>query len=322
MVFNLGIWVAVFIAALAALVKGSEWFLDAAEKIGLRIGLSSFVVGVLIVGFGTSLPELMSSIAAVMQGAPEIVVANVVGSNIANILVIIGVMTLLVKTLTVSKNLIDSELPMLAISTVIFLTVVYDGVVTSGESIFLIVAYFIYLFYTIYGGEGDESRRAFSLRSFVKPDKVFVLDILKLVVGATGLLVGAQYMVDSVIHISSMTGIPTGVISITAIAFGTSLPEVMVSARAALSGKTEVAIGNIFGSNAFNALMVVGLPGLFNATHRLTIDEKTFVYGIPAMALATLLFIISGISKNIYRWEGMMFLLFYVLFTLKLFLVV
>jgi len=316
MEIGLGISVSVFLVSLAALVKGSDWFLEGAEKIGLRLGLSSFVVGVLIVGLGTSLPELISSFAAVIKGVPEVVVANAVGSNIANILLVIGLATIVSKRLTVSKNLIDSELPMLAISTVIFLTVVYDQVVTFGESIILIMAYFIYIFYTIYSGEGDESKHAFV---FSKPDKVLLFDGLKLLVGVGGLLIGAKFLIDAVIQISTLTNIAPGIISITAVAFGTSLPEIMVSTRAAFAGKTEVAVGNIFGSNAFNALMVVGIPGIVTKTHVLPIDDKTFTLGIPAMALATFLFIISGISKNIYRWEGLMFLLFYALFTLKLF---
>lgn len=316
---TLALWTGIFLVSLAVMMKGSGWFLDAAEKIGLRLGLSSFVVGVLIVGFGTSLPELISSFAAVVGGVPEVVVANVVGSNIANILFIVGASTLLVKKLSVSKNLIDSELPMLAVSTVIFLVTVYDGSVSFGESIFLVIAYIIYLFYTIYSGEGDESKHWLS---FGRPDKVFVLDMLKLTVGAAGLIFGAKYLIEAVIKISEMTAIAPGIISITAVAFGTSLPEVIVSTRAALAGKNEVALGNIFGSNAFNALMVVGIPGLATFMAPLPIDEKTYTYGIPAMALATFIFIISGISKTIYRWEGMMFLLFYVLFTLELFSVI
>ncbi len=313
---SLGIWIVIFIVSLAALVKGADWFLDAAEKIGLKLGFSSFVVGVLIVGLGTSLPELVSSLAAVFRGVPDIVVANAVGSNITNILLVIGLSALLTKELKVSKNLIDSELPMLAISTVVFLLVIYGGdkFVSFGESVFLIVAYGVYLFYTIYSGEGDESHHPFSL---FHPDKLFFMDAVKLIVGVTGLVVGAKYLVDALVAISNITHIAPGIISITAVAFGTSLPEVFVSVKAVLSGKTEVAVGNIFGSNAFNVLMVVGLPGLMNVAGKLPIDEKTYTYGIPVMALATFVFIISGISKSIYRWEGMMFLVFYVLFIVK-----
>lgn len=313
---ELGFWILVFVIALVVMVKGADWFLDAAEKIGLRLGLSSFVVGVLIVGLGTSLPELISSLAAVLKDVPEVVVANAVGSNIANILLVIGLSAFVTKRLTVSKNLIDSELPMLTVSTVIFLMVVYDGFVSMGESFFLIVAYLVYLFYTIYSGEGDESKHKLS---FTHPDKVLVMDTLKLIIGTAGLLFGAKYLIDAVVEISTITNIAPGVISITVIAFGTSLPELIVSVRAVLADKTEVAVGNVFGSNAFNALMVVGIPGIITSSRLLPIDEKTFAYGIPAMALATFIFVISGISRTIYRWEGMMFLLLYVLFMLKLF---
>ena len=175
---GLTIWVIIFVVSLAVLIKGADWLLESAEKIGFKLGLSSFVVGVLIVGLGTSLPELVSSIAAVLKDAPEIVVSNAVGSNIANILLVIGLSALATRKLTVSKNLIDSELPMLSISTVIFLIVVSDGVVTFGEAFVLIAAYLVYLFYTIYGGEGDESRKRFC---FSSRDKVGAIDIAKLV---------------------------------------------------------------------------------------------------------------------------------------------
>lgn len=308
------VWIFVFGASLALLVKSADWLLESGEKVGLKLGFSPFVVGVLIVGLGTSLPELISGLAAIMQGATEIVVANAVGSNIANILLVIGVAAVVAKRLAVTKNLIDSELPLLAVSTVIFLVVVYNGEVTRGESFFLISAYLIYLYYTIYGGEGDESRSRFL--QLGKNVSVTWRDYTKLAGGVLGLFIGAKYLIDAVIQLSAILNIAPDIISITAIAVGTSLPEVMVSYKAAVEGKAEVAVGNILGSNAFNALMVVGIPTLFTT---LKIETATLYIGVPTMALATLLFIISGISKTIYRWEGLMFLLLYGLFTMKLF---
>lgn len=308
-------WIGVFILALAILVKGADWFLESAEKIGLKMGMTPFVIGVLIVGLGTSFPELFSSIAAVMSGVKDVVVANAVGSNIANILLVLGIASLASKKLTVSKSLIDSELPMLAISTSIFMLVVYGdgGIITRGESLFLITAYLVYLLYTIYGGEGDESRAPLIFKG---DTKIVAKDIFYLVGGALGLILGSKFLIDSVIHLSEILDIAPGIISITAIAFGTSLPEILVSLKAAKAGKPELAVGNIFGSNAFNSLMVVGIPGLFTD---LPINDKTMSIGVPIMAVATLLFVISGISKTIYRWEGMMFMLFYSLFIMKLF---
>ena len=117
-------------------------------------------------------------------------------------------------------------------------------------------------------------------------------------------------------NLSAILNIATGVIAITAVAVGTSLPELLVSAKAALQKKSEIALGNIFGSNVFNALVVIGLPGLFRI---LPVDNQTFTIGVPTMALATLLFVISGISRRIHMWEGAFYLSVYVLFIAKLF---
>lgn len=324
-------WIFIFIVALVVLVKGADWLLESAEKIGMHFGLSPFVIGVLITGIGTSLPELASSISAVFQGASEIVVANAVGSNMANILFVIGISAVVGGRLVITKNLIDLELPLLAISTVLFLGVVYDGVVTQLEAFFLVMAYAVYLVYTVLNkGEGIEGvvstmEREIEERiekykqnfgfSLMKPFFIFK-DYIMLIVGALALFVGAKYLIEAVIAISDEVGIATSVISITAVAIGTSLPELLVSIKAVLQKKYETSVGNILGSNAFNALMVVGIPGVVSP---LLLDDKTLFIGVPVMAMATLLFIISGISRTIYNWEGMMYLIVYVFFILKLF---
>ena len=326
-------WFIIFVVSLVALVKGAKWFLEGAENVGISFGLSPFVIGVLIVGIGTSLPELASAIAAVMKGASEIVVANAVGSNIANILLVVGLSAIVGRKLIVDKDLIDIELPLLAISTILFLGVIYDGVVVFWEALLLSFVYIVYLFYALLGEDNagissivEDKEKSLEIEKKELERKTFNIfflklvrsldDIFFLVVGAVILTIGAKYLIDSVIELSKLLNIATSLISITAIAFGTSLPELVVSLKAVSSGKTSLAIGNILGSNAFNALMVVGIPGLFTS---LTIDNATLTIGIPIMALATLLFIISGISRKIHHWEGMMFLLLYLFFIVKLF---
>ncbi len=304
-------WSGVFILSLLLLIKGSDWLLESSEKIGLKIGISPFIVGATIVAVSTSLPELVSSILSVFSGLNEFPVANAVGSNIANILLIIGLSTLFAKKLQVAKDLIDLDLPMLFVTTSIFLLVAYDGTIYFYESLFLLITYVIYLgFSLIYKTEEDEEK--------VKIPKITTIDILKLIVGSIGLAVGAKYLVDSVIAISESGIVPisAGVITITAVAVGTSLPEVFVSVKAAMKRKSEVALGNILGSNIFNVLVVVGLPGMFGF---LTVDKTTLTIGLPVLLLATVLFIVSGISRRIHIQEGVMFLLIYVIFTLKLF---
>jgi cation:H+ antiporter len=236
------LWVVVFIVSLVVLVKGADWLLVSAEKIGLKIGMSPFVIGVTIVAFGTSLPELISSFVAVSQGLNDFVIANAVGSNIANILLVIGLATLVSKRLQVTKDLIDLDLPLLAISTSIFLLVAWDGSVNFFESLFLIATYVIYLgFSLIYKDDRAHEK--------VKRPEVGPRDLTMLIIGIAGLSIGAKYLIDSVEQLAIILNIAPGVIAITAVAIGTSLPEVLVSVKAASRRQSEVALGNVFGSN-------------------------------------------------------------------------
>ncbi len=324
-------WIIVFIVSLGVLVKGADWLIAGAEKIGLALGLSPFIVGVTIVGVGTSFPELISSFVAVFKDVPDVVAANAIGSNIANILLIVGVSAVIGRRLIVTKSLIDLDLPLLAISTVLLLGIVWDKQITFGESLLMLVTYGIYLLYTVLHKDTEDTaeigellpsrqeRRkhiaAYKKEEFTRP-KLATKDFILLIVGILGLVFGAKFLIDALVNLSTMLNIATGVIAITAVAVGTSLPELLVSAKAALQKKSEIAIGNIFGSNVFNALVVIGLPGLFRV---LPVDGQTFAIGVPTMALSTLLFVISGISRRIHVWEGAFYLAVYVLFVAKLF---
>lgn len=308
------LWIIVFIISMVALVKGADWFLENAEKIGLAAGLSPFIIGVTIIGLGTSLPELASSIAAVIRGVTEIVPANAIGSNITNIFLVIGVAAIVGRRLSVKRSLIDVEIPLLTLSTVLTFGVLWDRKVTFFEALLLVIAYIIYLLYVFY--YKDESEASEVALEQVERPKLVAKNSVFLLIGASFLIVGAHFLIHSVVKLSEVFNISPALISITAVAFGTSLPELVVSVKAARAGKTEIALGNIFGSNTFNALAVIGIPGLFTNLH---LDEKTFTIGMPAFALATFLFAFSGISRRIYLWEGAMYLVIYVFFIVKLF---
>ena len=325
-------WIIIFVISLVFLVKGSDWLVESAERIGLAFGLSPFIVGVTIVSIGTSFPELVSSLAATLKGLSDVAPANAIGSNISNILLIVGVSAILGRRLVVTKSLIDLDLPLLAIGTVLLLGVVVDGQVSLGESILLLITYFIYLSYTIFHKEDDQETKeivevlpsrkerrksvsAFKKEKIEKP-KTKLKDFGMLILGTLVLFGGAKGLVNSLVNLSLFFKISTGLIAITAVAVGTSLPELFVSASAALKRKSEVALGNIFGSNVFNALVVIGFSGLFR---RLILDPQTYKVGLPVMALATFLFVISGISRRIHIWEGAFYLSLYVLFIAKLF---
>jgi len=329
-------WSLVFVASLLVMVKGADWMLAAAERIGLALGLSSFIVGVVLVGLGTSLPELITAIFAVAQNASEIVVGNAVGSNISNILLVVGISSAVGGQMSVTKSLIDLDIPLLAVSTLLVGGMLMDGVVTAPEAALLCIGYVIYFGYTIYHEHEDpepEKSQASSDRSQRRkeevtdtlplgvdkedsPDTVQLADVLLLVVGATGLFVGSKYLVESVTELARIFAVSAGVISLLAVSFGTSLPELIVSIKAVWRKQSAVALGNIFGSNVFNLLLVIGVPGLFSS---LVVDAQTLSVGVPVLLAATFLFVISGISRRVHAWEGAMYVLFYLFFVGKLF---
>lgn len=328
-------WIFVFILSLAVLVKSADWLVESSEKIGLALKISPFIIGVTIVAAGTSFPELASGISAVLKGSTEIVVANAVGSNIANIFLIIGLSAVVARCLLVRRSLIDLDAPLLAASTVLFLFIAWDGEVVLGEGILLILAFIVYLLYTIFQEREKESNEEDSETTEVLPSRVERREeeakitklpekvppgldfkvFLFLILGIVGLAIGANYTIESMLKISEGFKISASLIAIIALAIGTSLPELVVSIQAAVKKKYEIALGNVFGSNVFNILLVAGVPALIKP---LVVDDLTFKIGLPFLVIATLLFIISGISRRIHIWEGLMYLLLYVLFVLKL----
>ena len=324
-------WIFVFIASLALLVKSADWLVESAEKIGLVLKISPFIIGVTIVAIGTSLPELASSLSAVLKGVSEVVPANVIGSNIANILLIVGLSAIAARRLIVRRSLIDLDAPLLAASTILFIFIAWDRKIEFKEGILLLIGFVIYVLYTIFQRREQENeaakevlpsrveRREKEARIEKEKESIARIDfktIFFLLVGIVGLAIGADYTIESVVKISEILKIAPSLIAISAIALGTSLPELVTSVQAALKKKYEISLGNIFGSNVFNILLVTGIPTLIAP---LRVNSETFTVGIPFLIIATFLFIISGISQRIHIWEGAMYVLLYILFVAKLF---
>ncbi len=328
--------VLIFIFSITLLILGADFFLKSAEKIGLALGLSPFIVGVTIVAFGTSFPELFTAMTAAFMDVTEMIPANAIGSNVANILLVVGFSAVLGGKLAITKNLIDIDLPLLSITTVILIGVIFSwgkesvAMISRVESIILLVAYGFYLLYTLFHQDdtisayekSDKKEESSNTLSNIKKEKevkarpkASVKDWGLLIISGVVLAFSARYLVSSVVGISEFLGVGVGIISILAVAIGTSLPELVVSAKAAMKGRAEVALGNVFGSNVFNSFVVIGLPGIFRDIY---IDEQTLTIGFPFMVLVTFLFVISGISRRIHNWEGIFFLALYVIFTGKI----
>lgn len=307
-------WLAVLAVALYSLTKGADIFIDNAKKVGLVLGFSPFMVGVLIVAVGTSFPELATNLAAIYRGTTEIVVATAVGSNITNILLIVGLLGTIGGHIVIGKNLIKNELPIFVVATIHFIAIAMDGEVDRVEGLLLLGTYAVYVAYLL-AGEGGENK-VMEDRAKPKNERISARILLFLFLGLLGVLVGAKFAVDAVVALATLAGIPVAIISITAIALGTSLPELFVSLHALKGGNADLAIGNIFGSNAFNVLMAVGFPAVVTP---LFVGGESGLFGLGIMAAASFIFFVNGLARQIARWEGLMFLLFYAFFIIKIF---
>jgi len=314
---DLTIWIIIFIASLYTLIKASDYFTDAAEKIGLFLKVPAFIVGVTIVAIGTSLPELVSSIFAVLRNSSEIVVGNVIGSNIANIFLVFGVAAILGKKLKVEYGLINVDLPMLFGSTVLFSIAIWDGVFTIGEAVLSLSLLGVYIAYTISTKKSDkEIKKEIKKRNKVKKPKGLDKKVWwALGVSSIFIMLGAKYCIESVVQLSSMLGIAKEIIAVSVVALGTSLPELFVSFTAAKKGNPEMAIGNVLGSNIFNTLAVMGIPAFVGT---LIIPRSILTFSLPVMIFATLTYFFTTQDREVTRWEGFMLVILYILFIGKL----
>ncbi|UEC43477.1 MAG: Na+/Ca+ antiporter, CaCA family [Methanothrix sp.] len=317
---SLLLWALVFVASLALLVKASDVFTDSAERIGVGFGISPFIIGVTIVAVGTSTPELVSSVLAVMKGSPEIVAGNVMGSNVTNIFLILGISAIVGKKMVTSYQLANVDLPLFVGSAFLVSLMVMDGGFSLAEALLCLACLLVYLVYAVRAERvADRVKERFLEEEGIvitekrRPDlKVYA----KLSISLFFLYIGANYTVVSVVRLSEMVGIGTEIIAASAVALGTSLPELVVSVRAAAMNKPELAVGNILGSNIFNALGIMGISALFGA---LVISETITGFVMPMMIVATLLYFVVIWEKEITQWEGWMLVIFYVFFLGKLF---
>ncbi|NEQ76503.1 MAG: calcium/sodium antiporter [Okeania sp. SIO2C9] len=303
---NLIIWIVIFIVSLFVLIKASDFFTDAAEKIGISLGISPFLVGVTIVSVGTSLPELVSSIIAVYQNSSEIVFGNVVGSNIANIFLIIGTASLISSPLRIQYELINVDLPLFVGSAFLLGLTVLDNNFSKNEAIICILGYVIYVLYTISSGKEEQELEKDGNRNSKKtlPTKQIAI----VIASSLFVFLGATYTIESVTKISEILNIAKELIALSAVALGTSLPELIVTISAAKKGNPEIAVGNVLGSNIFNSLVVMGIPRL---TGNLVIPEDVIGGGLLVLLAGTIMFFFVTQDKQVTRWEGLIFFLFY-----------
>ena len=307
-----------FILGIIFLLKGADFLVDGSSSLGKRLGISSLVIGLTIVAFGTSMPELVVNVLAALKGATEIAFGNIIGSNISNILLVLGI-TAIIANIKVERATTWKQMPF-ALLAVVVLFIISNKYIITGSEVFslnrvdglILLAFFsIFIYYVIDLAMKSKSK---AVKKELKFDKRSYSNITFLIVlGLIGLYFGGKWTVDGAVYIASQLGLSQFLISATVVAIGTSLPELMTSVVAATKGKVDLAVGNIIGSNIFNIFWILGLTSLISP-----IFIPSFInIDIIILLLVTLVLFFAmfvGKRHQLDRWQGWAFVLFYIIY--------
>jgi cation:H+ antiporter len=306
---------------LVLLIAGGEWLVRGASRLAAALGVSPIVIGLSVVAFGTSAPELAVSVLSAFKGQPDIAVGNVVGSNIVNILLILG-LSAVVSPLAIHLRLIKFEVPFMIFVSLLFLGLCYDGRLSRMDGVVLVVIFAGYLYWM-----GRTAREEPEMQEELKEELqeyeqfvriakpsvgAFAMMGLLIVGGLAGLVLGSEWLIRGAVSLARALGVSELVIGLTIVAAGTSLPELATSVIASLRGERDISVGNVVGSNIFNILSVLGIStvvspqGLSVAPAVLHFDGWVML----AVAVACLPVFLNGFEIN--RWEGALFVGYYI----------
>lgn len=286
------------------LVKGADFFVDGSSKIAKKFGIPELIIGLTIVAMGTSAPETAVSIAAALKGTADISIGNVIGSNILNILIILGV-SATIRTIKVGKTTIKYEIPFMIAISALLLLLGLDGTIDFKDGIILWLLFISYLTYLIIMAKKDKQKKE-------KKSKVILWQAILATLGGLALIiVGSDISVDAASKIARYAGLSERFIGLTIVALGTSLPELVTSVTAAFKGNNDIAIGNVVGSNIFNILFVIGTSSLILP---ITFASTFKIDALVMIGAALMLFICSLKKQELNRFSGILMLLSYILY--------
>lgn len=309
-----------FIAGLGLLVLGAEWLVRGASRLAAKVGISPLVIGLTVVAFGTSSPEMAVSVQSSFAGQADIAVGNVVGSNIFNVLFILGI-SAIITPLIVQQQLIRLDVPIMIGLSMLVYVMSLDGLIGRLEGIVLFIGIIAYTVFLIVESRKENKAVAdeYTQEYADKKEtgwKPWVINIGLVVLGLVLLVQGSNWLVDSSIQIARAFGLSELIIGLTIVAAGTSMPEVATSITAAIKGERDIAVGNVVGSNIFNILAVLGLTATVSPGGGIPVSAAAEAFDIPVMlAVAFMCLPVFFTGNTIDRWEGWVFLGFYVAYT-------
>lgn len=294
------------------LVKGADWFVEGASKIAIKFGIPQIVVGLTIVAMGTSAPEAAVSITAAIRGSAEITIGNIVGSNILNVLLILGITSVIIP-LAVKKNTLQYEIPyVIVVSLVLAFLGLKDGYVSRTDGVVLWLMFIAFLGYLFFLSKKGIDTEADDVPQLEERDTVLKILFL-ILIGGVLIIWGSDVTVDAATALARSFGWSERLIGLTIVAFGTSLPELITSVTAGIRGNADIAVGNIVGSNIFNILFVVGTTALITPV---VYASGFWVDSMVCIATAVLLFlcVLLGKERKLTRTGGVLMLLSFALY--------
>ncbi len=307
--------IVLLLVGLGLVVYGSDILVDGASSIARKIGISEFVIGIIIVGFGTSCPELVVSVTGAIDGNSAVSLGNVTGSNIFNILMILG-LTAILSPIAITKDNKTKDIPILLCVTIFFCLIALKGTINRLDAVLFLAIFAIYLLYNFKAGKAEAAAIE---EEVVEKNYGTFLSILMIVGGLAGLIFGGKLFVNNAVTLAHALGASDKFIAVTILAVGTSLPELMTCVVAAAKKKGQLALGNIVGSNVFNILLILGISGLI---HPLDTSSFNYVDMVTLTASVLALFIFANASKKsqLSKPAGISFLLMEVVYMIYLFL--
>ena len=306
------------VAGLTVLVAGGEFLVRGAVRLAASFKISPLVIGLTVVAFGTSAPELGVSLQAAWSGKPDVAVGNVVGSNIINVLLVLGA-SALVAPLLVSSQLIRLDVPLMVTASVVMWLISLDGSISRIEGVLLFVTLVTYIVFCIRKSRSENIavQNEFAEEYGPPPSgKRFLATNFGLIIaGLIGLGLGSNWLVGGAVTIATWLGVSELVIGLTVVATGTSLPEVVTSVVASYRGERDIAVGNVVGSNLFNILCVLGLTAIFSLSG-VAVSPAAIQFDMPVMIAVSVICLPIFISGSmIRRYEGALFLIYYLAYT-------
>ena len=306
---NMGMEIVKIIAGLVGLIVGGEWLLRAAVGTSNRFAIPKFIIGMTVVSFATSLPELIVSVRSALSGYPDLALGNVVGSNIANLGLVLGVVLLFTR-IQVAKSFYLSDWPMMFIASILLWVFILNGTITALEGFALVTLLILMLFYLLRRKEHAD---------FIADDLDTLLSWPKIslfiVFGSAFLALGSDLLVNGAVNVASQLGVSERVIAITVVSVGTSVPELAASLVAVAKRENAISIGNLLGSNLFNILAVLGITSLI---HPLTVVDNTLldfdIYVMIGIAALLIPLVFSPKKMEIYWRDGLILLVVYIAF--------